>query len=80
MVSKTNIRLFWEKRFPQAYSDCANDEMRSILEDGKLAFMAIEDGHLVGFIGAMPQYGVTGWELHLWEKYEAETSAQGAIK
>ncbi|MGI6744634.1 MAG: putative acetyltransferase [Firmicutes bacterium ADurb.Bin300] len=50
--------------FPQAYSDCAYDEMTHILEDEKLAFMAVENNHLIGFVGAMPQYGMTGWELH----------------
>ena len=26
--------------------------------------MAEEQGQLIGFAGAIPQYGVTGWELH----------------
>lgn len=24
----------------------------------------IQDNHLIGFTGAIPQYGITGWELH----------------
>lgn len=50
--------------FPQAYLDSADEEMQQILEDGKLAFMATENESLIGFVGAMPQYGTTGWELH----------------
>ncbi len=67
---KSNTQLISEAArllvscFPQAYTDCAEAEMASILEDGKLAMLAVENGHLVGFIGAMPQYETTGWELH----------------
>lgn len=50
--------------FPQAYSDSADEEMKQILNDGNLAFMAVENGRLIGFTGAVPQYGKTGWELH----------------
>lgn len=50
--------------FPQAYSDCAFEEMTHILDDEKIAIMAIENDCLIGFTGAIPQYGITGWELH----------------
>ena len=51
--------------FPQAYSgDLAVQQMALCLEEERLAFMAEEDGSLLGFVGAMPQYGVTAWELH----------------
>ncbi len=51
--------------FPQAYSgDLAAQQMALCLEEERLAFMAEEDGSLLGFVGAMPQYGVTAWELH----------------
>jgi aminoglycoside 6'-N-acetyltransferase I len=26
--------------------------------------MAVEDDQLIGFVSAIPQYGITGWELH----------------
>ena len=29
-----------------------------------MAFAAVIDDHLIGFIGAIPQYANTGWELH----------------
>jgi aminoglycoside 6'-N-acetyltransferase I len=50
--------------FPLSYSDCANEEINECLDDERIALMAIEDDQLLGFIGAIPQYGVTGWELH----------------
>lgn len=51
--------------FPQAYSgDLAAQQMALCLEEERLAFMAEEDENLLGFVGAMPQYGVTAWELH----------------
>lgn len=50
--------------FPHSYSNCSIEEMIAILDKERLAVMAIEDNHLIGFAGAIPQYGVTGWELH----------------
>lgn len=50
--------------FPQSYSDCAEEEMYRILEDERIAIMAVEDDLLLGFVGAIPQYSTTGWELH----------------
>lgn len=29
-----------------------------------IALIAIENNHVIGLIGAIPQYGITGWELH----------------
>lgn len=51
------------KTFP-CYADCSNEEISKCLEDGKVAVAAIEEGKLLGFVGAAPQYGVTAWELH----------------
>jgi len=50
--------------FPHAYGDCADEEMENILREERVAVMAVEDGHLIGLAGAIPQYGITGWELH----------------
>jgi len=50
--------------FPHAYSNFAFKEMNNILDEERIAVMAVEDNHLIGFAGAIPQYGVTGWELH----------------
>jgi aminoglycoside 6'-N-acetyltransferase I len=50
--------------FPHAYSNCAFEEMNDILDEERIAVMAVEANHLIGFTGAIPQYGVTGWELH----------------
>lgn len=54
-----------KQAFPGAYNDNnAIDEIKECLEDEKVLIAAIEDDLLIGFVGAMPQYGVTGWELH----------------
>ena len=50
--------------FPHSYKDSACDEVKNCLSDDRIAVMATDGGHLVGFIGAIPQYGTTGWELH----------------
>ena len=52
--------------FPHAWSDLNSglEEMVEALEEGKVHVAAIEEENLVGFVGATPQYGITGWELH----------------
>ncbi len=50
--------------FPDAYLDCPQEEVEKCLSADRVALAAITDGHLAGFIGAIPQYGETGWELH----------------
>ncbi len=50
--------------FPNSYSDCANEEVLKCLDEERVAIAAIDNGRLVGFVGAIPQYGVTAWELH----------------
>lgn len=50
--------------FPQAYSEKARDEVKRCLEEGRVSLKALFNGELVGFVGAIPQYGQTGWELH----------------
>lgn len=50
--------------FPQAYSESADEEVLNCLEEERVAIAAIQDDRLVGFVGAIPQYGVTAWELH----------------
>ena len=49
--------------FPHCYGDCTVKDMEEYLEDERIALMAVEDGHLLGFVGAMPQYDYA-WELH----------------
>ena len=40
------------------------EEVELCLTEERVAVMAVEQGRLVGFVGAIPQYGRTGWELH----------------
>lgn len=39
-------------------------EIINCLGDGKIVLAAVIDEHLVGFIGAIPLYANTGWELY----------------
>ena len=50
--------------FPEAYGEDPEEEVRSILQEERIAVKAVLKGELVGLIGAIPQYGHTGWELH----------------
>lgn len=50
--------------FPHSYKATAHEEVHSCLQEGKIALIALIDNHVAGFIGAMPNYGITGWELH----------------
>ena len=70
LFDKNNLKFIKEaamllaKTFPHAYNNSSMDEMNNILEVERVAVMAIEKDKLIGFIGAIPQYGNTGWELH----------------
>ncbi len=50
--------------FPESYGEDPLKEMKHILGPDRVAFMAMDDGELIGFIGAIPQYEPGGWELH----------------
>ena len=49
--------------FPHAYGDCALEETEECLKEERIALMAVEDGQLLGFAGAILQYDYA-WELH----------------
>lgn len=51
------------ENFP-SYQDCSLEEMVHCLDAERIAIVAVDEGKVVGFIGAIPQYGITGWELH----------------
>lgn len=50
--------------FPHSYSEQPEKEMMRLLDVKRIAIVAIDDNRVVGFIGAIPKYGVTAWELH----------------
>ncbi len=50
--------------FPHSYADCADNEIEKCVEDEKIALAMVDGETLLGFVGAVPQYGITGWELH----------------
>ncbi len=53
----------------------AEETICDMLEEPRIAFAAIADNRVIGIIGAIPQYGVTGWELHplaVLKKYQRQ--------
>jgi aminoglycoside 6'-N-acetyltransferase I len=57
------FRTHWPNSWPEM--DSAREEVSEALEAGKIARAAIDDdGTLLGWIGAIPQYETFGWELH----------------
>ncbi len=50
--------------FPQSYSDCADEEVETLISDDRILIGVFDNDTLLGFTGAIPQYDFTGWELH----------------
>lgn len=49
--------------FPQAYADSGDEQVVKLLQKDRIALAAIEEGALIGFVGAIPVYDAA-WELH----------------
>lgn len=64
MRTLTVLSDLWEEAFKSYNDDNPLDEVRECLAPDRLAFLAVEGEYLAGFAGVIPQYGVTGWELH----------------
>ncbi|HSN74548.1 MAG TPA: GNAT family N-acetyltransferase [Anaerolineae bacterium] len=57
------FREHWPNAWPDL--DAALAEVHECLETENVCLAALdEDGRMLGWIGARPAYGVTGWELH----------------
>lgn len=54
------LRLTW----PDEYGQEPMKEVEQLMGPERIAVSAVEGEELVGFVGAIPQYGKTGWELH----------------
>lgn len=61
---KAELASLLAQKWPDCYQDTAHQEVEACLTDERVALMAMMDNRLVGFVGAIPQYGTTGWELH----------------
>lgn len=59
----TELAKLWLEAFPNGDKNPL-DEIRQCLNAERLAFAALDGEAAVGFAGAIPQYGITGWELH----------------
>lgn len=53
------------KTWPESYGKHPEQEVEKLLLPERIAVAALDGDELIGFIGAIPQYGVTGWEMHL---------------
>ncbi|HNS01050.1 MAG TPA: GNAT family N-acetyltransferase [Anaerolineae bacterium] len=59
----TAFAQHWPKAWPDL--DAALEELHDCLEPDKLCLAAVDEhGRVLGWIGAQPAYGLTGWELH----------------
>ncbi|OJG71583.1 GNAT family acetyltransferase [Enterococcus phoeniculicola] len=54
------LALTW----PKDYGETASEKVEELLTDNRIAVAALEDDQLIGFVGAIPQYAMTGWEMH----------------
>lgn len=64
----------------ECYQDKGMEEMKQLLDKKRVLLYAAMDGQVVGLIGAIPQYGVTGWELHpLAVRQEARGQRVGTL-
>lgn len=59
----TALAQLWLEAFPGG-DENPLDEVRQCLNAERLAFGALDGETVAGFVGAIPQYGITGWELH----------------
>lgn len=68
MTQKDNMRVLTQlaDMWFDAFGDDDKNpltEIQACLAADCLAFIAMENRYVAGFAGAIPQYGVTGWEL-----------------
>ncbi|GAA5530361.1 GNAT family N-acetyltransferase [Herpetosiphon gulosus] len=89
--------LAFAEHWPEAWPtlDDAREEMQEALLPERVGFMALIEGHVVGWIGGQPNYDGNVWELHplavhpdyqghgigrgLVQALEAECSARGGL-
>ncbi|MFA5341656.1 MAG: GNAT family N-acetyltransferase [Clostridia bacterium] len=70
-INRNDIRILEQVKnllleaFPHSYYCCADDEVVKLISEDRILIGAFNDnGILLGFAGAIPQYSNTGWELH----------------
>ena len=64
MHMKQGAELLMEA-FPQSYRECADDEIKKLIDGNRILIAALDNDRLVGFVGAIPQYGTTAWSYIL---------------
>ena len=60
------IKALLKEAFPKSYdtNEALEKDVSDFLKEAYLVFIDIEKNEIKGLIGAMPQYGHTGYELH----------------
>lgn len=61
---KVQLADLLEQTWPEAYGGQGAKEVDQLLQKDRIAIVALADDELIGFVGAIPQYDKTGWELH----------------
>jgi aminoglycoside 6'-N-acetyltransferase I len=62
------------------YKGRGKEQIEKYLGEERIAVMAVNDGHLIGFVGAAPLYGKTTWELHpLFVKKDCQFQGVGTM-
>lgn len=62
---KVQLADLLELTWPDAYGGNGTREVDQLLRKETIAIVALADDELIGFAGAVPQYGQTGWELRI---------------
>lgn len=62
VVMRDQLADLLKKTWPEEYRE--ESQINALLAEERLAVAALEEDMLIGFIGAIPQYDHTGWELH----------------
>lgn len=63
VIQRDTLRDLLAKTWPDTYGK-HSEEVDQLLLPERIAVAALDGDELVGFIGAIPQYKETGWEMH----------------
>lgn len=59
-----DIGQLLSEAWPADYGQSPLEEAAQLLYPGRIGLALVEQNRVVGFAGAIPSYGTTGWELH----------------
>lgn len=59
-----SVKRLLIEAFPQSYANISSEEIREYFTDDRILILALYENVAIGMVGAIKQYGITGWELH----------------